>query len=191
VLAGDTTDEMLLEAENIDDMDLYLALTNDDENNIMSSLMAKRMGAGRVVALINRKAYVDLVQAGAIDIAISPAQVSDRFTARPRAPRRRGGGAQPAPRRGRGARDWSCMATARLQGGRRGASRRSACRDGAMIGAIVRDEINDEGRVIRREVIIPHHDTVIRENDHVIVFCTSKKLVQKVEKLFQVGFHFL
>jgi trk system potassium uptake protein TrkA len=62
---------------------------------------------------------------------------------------------------------------------------------GASIGAIVRDEKNEEGRVVRREVIIPHHDTVIREDDHVIVFCTSKKLVQKVEKLFQVGFHFL
>lgn len=56
---------------------------------------------------------------------------------------------------------------------------------------MVRDERNEEGRVIRREVIIPHHDTVIREDDHVIVFCTNKKLVQKVEKLFQVGFHFL
>ena len=62
---------------------------------------------------------------------------------------------------------------------------------GTGIGAIVRDEKNEEGRVVRRAVIMPHHDTVIEEDDHVIVFCTSKKLVQKVEKLFQVGFHFL
>ena len=40
-------------------------------------------------------------------------------------------------------------------------------------------------------VEIAHHDTVIKEGDHVIVFCTSKKLVTKVEKLFQVGFGFL
>ena len=68
VLNGDTTDEELLEDENIAEMDLFVAVTNDDENNIMSSLLAKRMGAGRVVALINRRAYVDLLQAGAIDV---------------------------------------------------------------------------------------------------------------------------
>ena len=52
--------------------DLFIALTNDDENNIMSSLLAKRMGARRVIALINRKSYGDLMQGGQIDIAISP-----------------------------------------------------------------------------------------------------------------------
>jgi len=66
-----STDEELLQTENIGDMDVYCALTNDDENNIMSSLLAKRMGARRVVALINRGSYVNLVQAGQIDIAIS------------------------------------------------------------------------------------------------------------------------
>ena len=72
VLNGDATDEELLEDENIAEMDLFVAVTNDDENNIMSSLLAKRMGARRVVALINRRSYVDLLQAGQIDIAISP-----------------------------------------------------------------------------------------------------------------------
>ena len=62
---------------------------------------------------------------------------------------------------------------------------------GATIGAIVRDEKREDGRVVRREVIMPHHDTVIEEDDHVIVFCTHKNMVRKVEKLFQVGFHFL
>ncbi|HAY11364.1 MAG TPA: Trk system potassium transport protein TrkA, partial [Thauera sp.] len=62
---------------------------------------------------------------------------------------------------------------------------------GATIGALVRDVKNDEGRILRSEVIMPHHDTVIEEDDHVIVFCTSKNLVRKVEKLFQVSFTFL
>ena len=61
---------------------------------------------------------------------------------------------------------------------------------GATIGAIVRNEVRDE-RVVRREVIMPHHDTLIEQDDHVIVFCTHKKLVRQVEKLFQVGFTFL
>ena len=76
VLVGDVTDEELLQTENIGDRDVYCALTNDDENNIMSSLLAKRMGVRRVVALINRGSYVNLVQAGQIDIAISPAQAT-------------------------------------------------------------------------------------------------------------------
>src|SRR5688572_26265800 len=76
VLAGDVTDEELLEEESIGDMDVYCALTNDDENNIMSSLLAKRMGVRKVIALINRSSYVNLVQSGQIDIAISPAQAT-------------------------------------------------------------------------------------------------------------------
>ena len=75
-MQGDATDEDLLEQENIAAMDVFCALTNDDEDNIMSALLAKRMGAHRVIALINRSAYVDLVQGGEIDIAISPAQAT-------------------------------------------------------------------------------------------------------------------
>ncbi|HPU80293.1 Trk system potassium transporter TrkA, partial [Accumulibacter sp.] len=55
VLCGDATDEELLQQEAIDEMDLFLALTNDDEDNIMAASLAKRMGCKRVVALINRR----------------------------------------------------------------------------------------------------------------------------------------
>ena len=71
---ADSTDEELLENENVRDTDLFLALTSDDEDNIMACLLAKRMGAKRVLALINRRAYADLVQGTQIDIALSPAQ---------------------------------------------------------------------------------------------------------------------
>ena len=63
VLNGDGTDENLLDAEHVSEVDVFCALTNDDENNIMSALLAKRGGARKVVALINRSAYVGLVQA--------------------------------------------------------------------------------------------------------------------------------
>ena len=76
VLHGDSTDEDLLDSESIEETDMFLSLTNDDEDNIMSSSLAKQMGARRTLALINRKSYVDLVQGGRIDIAISPAQTS-------------------------------------------------------------------------------------------------------------------
>jgi trk system potassium uptake protein TrkA len=73
VLQGDGTDEDLLTDENVGDMDLFLALTSDDEDNILSAMLAKRMGARRVLALINRRAYADLMQGSTIDIAMSPA----------------------------------------------------------------------------------------------------------------------
>ncbi len=190
VLRADSTDEKLLESEGIDETDLFVALTNDEEDNIMSASLAKRMGARRTLALINRKSYVDLVQGGPIDIAISPAHTSIGTLL---AHVRRGDVvAVHSLRRG---------AAEALEIIAHGSPKDSkvvgrpledvALPKGATIGVIVRDDRRDDGSVARREVIIPHHDTVIREDDHVIVFCTHKKLVRKVEKLFQVGFTFL
>jgi len=190
VLRGDTTDEKLLENEGIDEIDLFVALTNDDEDNIMSTSLAKRMGARRTLALINRKSYVDLVQGGPIDIAISPAQTSIGTLL---AHVRRGDVvAVHSLRRG---------AAEALEIIAHGSEKESKVvgrpieaiplPKGATIGAIVREEHRPDGKVVRREVVIPHHDTVIGSGDHVIVFCTHKKLVRQVEKLFQVGFNFL
>jgi trk/ktr system potassium uptake protein len=180
VLNGDTTDEELLQEENVAEMDLFVAVTNDDENNIMSSLLAKRMGARRVVALINRRSYVDLLQSGQIDIAISPAQATI-------------GSLLAHVRRG------DVVAVHSL---RRGAAEaleavvhgdKESCRvidrrvdeielpPGTTIGALVRGD----------EVVMAHHDTVIRAEDHVIVFVTDKKLLPRVEKLFQLSARFL
>lgn len=190
VLRGDTTDEKLLENEGIDETDLFVALTNDEEDNIMSASLAKRMGARRTLALINRKSYVDLVQGGPIDIAISPAHTSIGSLL---AHVRRGdvvavhslrrGAAEALEIIAHGKHKDSKVVGRRIE--------EIALPKGATIGAIVRDERRGDGKVIRRMVIIPHHDTLIENEDHVIVFCTHKKLVSKVEKLFQVGFTFL
>ncbi len=64
----------MLSEEHIDQVDLFIAVTNDDEANIMSAMLAKRMGAKKVMVLIQRPAYVDLVQGSVIDIALSPPQ---------------------------------------------------------------------------------------------------------------------
>jgi trk system potassium uptake protein TrkA len=193
VIAGDVTDEELLESENIDEMDVYCAVTNDDENNIMSSLLAKRMGARKTIALINRTSYVDLVQAGRIDIAISPAQATI-------------GTLLAHVRRG------DCVAVHSL---RRGAAEaleliahgdRKSSRvvgrkveeldlpNGATIAALVRSARGPDLAPAKKpadEVIIAHHDTVIQPEDHVIVFVVNKRIVPQVEKLFQVGVGFL
>ena len=62
VIQGDATDGDLLTNENIERTDVFCALTNDDEANIMSSMLAKRLGARKVMTLISKPAYVDLVQ---------------------------------------------------------------------------------------------------------------------------------
>ena len=76
VLYGDAADQELLLEENIEHTDVFCALTNDDEANILSAMLAKRLGARKVMSLINRPSYVDLVESGIIDIAISPQQVT-------------------------------------------------------------------------------------------------------------------
>jgi trk system potassium uptake protein TrkA len=180
VLNGDATDEELLDQENIAEMDLFVAVTNDDENNIMSSLLAKRMGARRVVALINRRSYVDLLQSGDIDIAISPAQATIGTLL---AHVRRGdvvavhslrrGAAEALEAVVHGDRDSCKLIDRRVE--------QIELPRGAMIGAVVRGE----------EVIMAHHDTEIRAEDHVIVFVTDKKRLPAVERLFQVSARFL
>jgi len=180
VLQGDAADPDLLTEESIDDMDVYCALTNDDEANILSSMLAKRMGARKVMSIINRAAYVDLVQAGPIDIAISPKQATI-------------GSLLAHVRRGdvvvvHSLRRGAAEAIEAVAHGDRSSSRvvgrtleEIKLPKGATIGAIVRGE----------EVIIAHHDTVIEAEDHVILFLMEKQLVPAVERLFQVGVTFL
>ncbi len=186
VLQGDATDEKLLEDENVDQMDLFLALTNDDENNLMAALLAKRMGARRVAALINRRAYADLLQGSQIDIAISPAQTSIGTLL---AHVRRGDVAAVHSLRRGAAEALELVVHGDLHSsqviGRR--IEELPVIKGATIGAVVRRAGEGE----RHKVIMAHHDTVIEAEDHVIVFVVSKSLVPKVEKLFQVGFAFL
>ena len=199
VLLGDATDEELLEQENIAEMDLFLAVTNDDEDNIMAGSLAKRMGCKRVVALVNRRAYAEMIEGGPIDIGISPAQVSigtllthvrEGDVAEVHSLRR--GAAEALELVAHGDARTSKIVGKRID--------QIEWPHGVTVAALVRHfeqpvivGQTDDWTAITRygEVHIAHHDTVIESGDHVIVFCTRKKLVKKVEKLFQVGFHFL
>ena len=203
VLLGDATDEDLLRQEGIDDADLFLALTNDDEDNIMAASLAKSMGCRRVVALINRRSYADLVQGGPIDIAISPAQVSigDLLT------HVRHGFVVKVHSLRRGAAEALEMVVHGDEKNSRVVGRRVGDLPviaGATLAAIVREvdtpevikcpdtRYEDETIVWRqRKVIVAHKSEIIQSGDHVIVFCLNKKVIRQVEKLFQVGFTFL
>jgi len=176
VLVGDCADEELLREEAVDTADVYCVLTNDDEANILSSMLAKKMGAEKVIAIINRPAYVDLVEAGAIDIAVSPQQITI-------------GALLTHIRRGN---------MVRIHSLRRGAAEAIEAvalgdkRSSRVVGRAIEDIDLPPGTTIPaivrgEEVIIAHHDTIIRANDHVILFVPDKRQIAAVERLFQVG----
>jgi trk system potassium uptake protein len=179
VLHGDATDRELLLEENIEHTDAFCALTNDDEVNIMSSLLAKRLGVRQVMALINKPSYVDLVQGGDIDIAISPQQsttsellshVRRGDVVRVHSLRR--GAAEALEAIAHGTEEDSKVVGRRID--------QIPLPTGTTIAAIVRGE----------RVLIAHDDLVVESDDHVILFLVDKRRVHAVEKLFQVGLTF-
>ncbi|MEX2149441.1 MAG: Trk system potassium transporter TrkA [Steroidobacteraceae bacterium] len=176
VLTGDAADEELLLEENIDDADAFIAVTNAEEANILSAMLAKKLGARRVMALINKPSYSELMEGGKIDIAISPQTITI-------------GALLAHVRRGD---------VVRVHSLRRGAAEameaivHNESRDspvaGKRIDAIALPEGTTIGAVVRGDdVIMAHHDTVIEADDHVILFLTDRRHVEDVGRLFQTG----
>jgi trk system potassium uptake protein TrkA len=183
VLHGDATDEDLLNDEGVAETDLFAALTDDDENNIMCALLAKRFGARRTIALINRKSYGDLMQGGQIDIAISPSHATLSNLLK----HVRRGDVVAAHSLRRGAAEALEIIAHGDAKSSKVIGRRIEQLDlprGTTIGAIVRGA-GDAARVL-----IAHHDTVIEPEDHLLVFVANKRQIPRVEKLFQVGVGF-
>ena len=179
VLHGDASNQELLIDENIDHMDVFIAVTNKDEANIMSAMLAKRLGVRKTMVLINRGAYVDLVQGNEIDIAISPQHTT---TSSLLTHIRRGDVANVYTLRRGAAEAMEAVAhgtedTSKVVGRAIGEIELPR---GTTIAAIVRDS----------KVIIAHHNIVIQSNDHVILFLVDKKYVRDVEHLFQVDLTF-
>lgn len=180
VLQGNAADEELLLEENIDSTHIFCAVTNDDEANILSAMLAKKLGARKVMALINRAAYVDMIESSDIDIAISPQQATIGSLL---AHVRRGdvvnvhslrrGAAEAIEAVAHGDKNSSKVVGRTIE--------EIALPAGTTIGTIVRGE----------EVIVPHHNTVIEAEDHLVLFLVDKKAVPKVEALFQVGITFV
>jgi trk system potassium uptake protein TrkA len=180
VLVGDAADEELLLEENVDNVDVFCALTNSEEANILSSMLAKRLGAHKVMALINRASYVDLVEAGSIDIAISPQQVTI-------------GSLLAHVRRGD---------VVKVHSLRRGAAEAIEAiahgteKESRVVGRKIEEVELPKGTAIvalvrNDQVIIAHHDTLIETDDHVILFMTDRRKIDRLEQLFQVGVSFV
>ena len=180
VLVGDAADEELLLEENIDNVDVFCALTNAEEANILSAMLAKRLGAQKVMALINRPSYADLVESGSIDIAISPQQVTI-------------GSLLAHVRRGD---------VVKVHSLRRGAAEaieavaHGDSNSSKVVGRKIEDLDLPKGTrivsIVRSDqVIMAHHDSVIETDDHVILFMTDRRKIDKIESLFQVGVSFV
>ena len=180
VLHGDAADEDLLLEENIDSADVFAALTNSEEANILSAMLAKRLGAHKVMALINKPSYAELIESGSIDIAISPqtvtigsllAHVRHGDVVRVHSLRR--GAAEALEVVVHGDADNSRVIGRRIED--------ITLPEGTTLGAVVRGE----------DVIIAHHDITVQPDDHLILFLTDRRHLEAVEKLFQGSASFL
>ena len=180
VLNGDASDAELLQQENIEATDVFCAVTEKDEINILSAMVAKQMGAKRVMSLVNRGVYLDKLKHKDINAIISPHVTTIGSIL---AHIRRGDVvAVHSLRRGR------AEAIEAIAHGDAESSKvvGKGVRDiplppGTGIGAIVRDD----------KVIMPHIDTVIQSEDHIILFMIDKKYIHEVEALFQVDVSFI
>jgi trk system potassium uptake protein TrkA len=175
VLNGDAADEELLLEENIDSADVFVSVTNAEEANILSAMLAKRLGCNKVMALINRPAYAELMESGTIDVALSPQQVTIGSLL---AHVRRGDVVRVHSLR-RGAAEALETIAHGTQGDSRVIGKRLediALPEGTTIGAIVRGN----------DVLIAHHDTLIQRDDHVILFLTDRRHIEAVERLFDI-----
>ena len=183
VIEGDFTNEDVLEATGIETCDLFLALSEDDENNILGALLAKKLGALKTIALVNRRAYSDLMQGSQIDITLSTTNAA--LGELIRHVRRGDVAAAFSLRRGaaeaRGIVAHGDRRSSRVVGRRIGSI---SLPEGCAIGALIRG--TDDNAL----VLMGDKETVIEAEDHVIVFVPSKKLIPKIERLFTVNVGF-
>jgi trk system potassium uptake protein TrkA len=171
VIHGDGTDKSLLQEENIGDVDFLVAVTGDEESNVLISLLAKGLGAKKTITRVNKLSYIPLVSAIGIDTVVSSRLSAIRAILQ-------------YIRRGR------IISVAPLKGEHAEAIEAEALETsdivnvplakvkfpkGALVGAIVRGD----------EIIIPRGDSVIKPKDRLIIL-TVQKVLPKLEKLLTV-----
>ena len=171
VLQGSVLDTEILEEANVASAETVVAVTNDDETNILASLLAKRMGSRRAITLINSATYLPLMPSLGIDVVVSPRNITVSTILQ-------------HVRRGRihsvhTIRDGfgeiieaEAMETSGLVGM---PLKKTELPANVLVGAIVRED----------EVIVPRSDSLIQVNDRVVLFAAAEA-VREVEKMFSV-----
>ncbi len=175
VINGDALDRDILEEANIASVETVIAVSNNDEVNILASVMAKRYGSGRSIVLINTGTYAPIMAPLGIDAAVSPREITVSSILQ-------------HVRRGR------IRSVYTLREGDAEVIEAEAMETSPLVGKPLRD-INLPngilvGAVVRgREVLIPRGSTVVKEGDRVIMFAVHG-MVKKVEKMFSVALGF-
>ena len=169
VLNGDATDEDLLIEEGIEQIDMFCSVTDSDEANVMSSLLAKKLGAKKVLSLMNKQSFLDLIHQGEVDITVIPNEITIGVVLKnitkakiERAHTFKKGKSEALELIA------SQEITPKIIG--KGVDD-IKLPNGCTISAIIRE----------KEVKIAHHDFKIHDNDHLIIFLSDKKLFPALE----------
>jgi len=175
VLHGDVLDQEILEEANVGATETVVAVTNDDETNILGSLLAKRHGSQRAITLINKSTYEPLVAPLGVDVVVSPRNIT--VSTIMQHVRRGRIHSVHTLREGFGELiEAEAMETSPLVN--------TPLKDinlpaGVLLGAIVRDG----------EIISPRGNSVIQVGDRIVLFAIAEA-VRKVEKMFSVQFEY-
>lgn len=175
VLNGSALDQKLLQEADIQHADLMVALTNNDQVNILSSVMAKRLGCRSNLALINNSSYHDITRSLGIDAYVNPSSVTISRVLQ-------------HVRRGR------IRAVYSIQKGAAEAIEAEALETSPLVGAALRDLELPEGMRIGAiyrdgQVIKPSGSVKINPKDRVVIFALAKA-VKQVEQMFRVSLEF-
>lgn len=171
VIHGDGTDQQILEEENISRMDLVLALTGDEETNILSSLLAKRLGAKRVITRISKFAYMPIVYAIGLGHVVNP-----RFSAINSILRY--------------IRQGKILSAVTLRGEEAEVLEVEAVEKSGIVGRPLKEIGFPKGALVlavlrSKEIVIPTGDTIINPGDRAIILA-ERKVIPRVEKQLSI-----
>ena len=170
ILHGDGSDQELLEEENINDMDVFAAISNNDELNIMASLLAKSLGVKKVITIINKTGYLPLANNLGIEAVLSPRLITAGTILKY-------------------VRSGNILSLTTVAEGKAEIMEAEATEGSILIGKTLREvELPQKtliGAIIRdNNVIIPSGDDKIVSNDKLIIF-TLRESIKQVEKLLR------
>jgi trk system potassium uptake protein TrkA len=171
VLCGDGSDQGLLNEENIQDMDVVVTLTNDEETNILTSLLSKRMGARKTITKIDKFSYFPLMSAIGLEQVVSPRLSAINSILQ-------------HIRRGK------VLSAISLKGEQAEVMEAIALETSDIVGTPLRKIAFPKdallaGIIHKEKVIIPSGDSVIEPEDRIIIFAT-RKAIPKIEKILAV-----
>ena len=172
ILNSDAADKEFLSSEGISECDVFVAVTQDDESNVLCSLMSKKLGSKKTITIINKEAYFDLVGKNELDIIISPVQITVSHVLK-------------FIRKG------SVSNVHKVKKGMAeaieiGVDSSSEKLKGKLISELGLDEnINIPAIKRGEEVIMAHGNTQIHDDDHLIVFYKNKDVIDSFYEKFR------